>query len=219
MSLTFFGEYKGDGHPHESPKVMTYPLIGLAGFSVVAGWINIPGVIKWFTDALGARFLAPGDYHPESIELSIALIGTLAAVGGIVAGYFIWFADKETQQARDKFRIPLLYPLLEKKYYIDDFYMDGIIKPIRGPVANAVDWFNGHVIDLVINGAGLVATKVARYVYWFDQRGVDGAINASAAAAGGTGGMLRLLQTGRVQQYAFLIVAGTVVLVAGFIIF
>ncbi len=219
VSLTFFGEYKGDGHPHESPKVMTYPLIGLAGFSVVAGWINIPGVIKWFTDALGARFLAPGDHHPESIEISLAIIGTLAAVGGIVAGYFIWFADKDTQQERDKFRIPLLYPLLEKKYYIDDFYMNGIVKPIRGPVANAVDWFNGHVIDLVINGTGLGATRVAKLVYWFDQRFVDGAINASAAATGETGGMLRLLQTGRVQQYAFLIVAGTVVLVAGFIIF
>ena len=39
VSLTFFGTYKGHGHPHESPKIMTYPLIGLAFFSVVAGWI------------------------------------------------------------------------------------------------------------------------------------------------------------------------------------
>ncbi len=219
VSLTFFGEYKGHGHPHESPKIMTYPLIGLAGFSVVAGLINMPGITSWFTEALEVRFLAPGDHHAESIVISLAIIGTLAAVGGIVAGYFLWFADKDTQQERDKFRIPLLYPLLEHKYFIDDFYMDGIVRPIRGPVARAVDWFNGSVIDLVLNSAGLLATRVARLVYWFDQRGVDGAINASAAAAGGGGGVLRLLQTGRVQQYAFLIVAGTVVLVAGFIIF
>ena len=174
---------------------------------------------SWFTDAVNVRFLAPGDHHAESLNYALALIGTLAAVGGIAVGYFIWFADKKTQQERDKFRIPVLYPLLEHKYYIDDFYMDGIIRPLRGPVARAVDWFNGHVLDLVINGTGVVAVKVAKVVYWFDQRGVDGAINASAAAAGGTGGILRLLQTGRVQQYAFLIVAGTVVLVAGFIIF
>ncbi|MDX2342939.1 MAG: hypothetical protein QNL12_04045, partial [Acidimicrobiia bacterium] len=128
-------------------------------------------------------------------------------------------ADKETQQERDKFRIPVLYPLLEHKYYIDDFYMDGIVRPLRGPVARAIDWFNGHVIDLVVNGAGVLAVKLGTVVYWFDQKGVDGAINASAAAAGGTGGVLRLLQTGRIQQYVFLIVAGTVVLVAGFIIF
>jgi NADH-quinone oxidoreductase subunit L len=219
VSLTFFGTYKGHGEPHESPNVMTYPLIALAFFSVVAGWINIPGVTHWFTDGLAARFLAPGDHHAESLNYGLAAIGTLAAVGGIVIGYLLWFADKDTQKERDKFRIPVLYPLLEHKYYIDDFYMDGIIRPVRGPVARAVDWFNGHVIDLVINGAGWVATKLAKVVYWVDQRGVDGAINASAAAAGGTGGLVRLLQTGRVQQYAFLIVAGTVVLVAGFVIF
>jgi NADH-quinone oxidoreductase subunit L len=219
VSLTFFGKYKGHGEPHESPKIMTYPLIALAGFSVVAGWINIPGVIKWFTEALEVRFLAPGDHHPESINFGLAAIGTVAAVAGIAIGYLIWFADKETQKERDKFRIPVLYPLLEHKYYIDDFYMDGIVRPIRGPVARAVDWFNGHIIDLVINGTGWLAVRIARVTYWVDQRGVDGVFNASAAATGGTGGLVRLLQTGRIQQYVFLIVAGTVVLVAGFIIF
>ncbi len=219
VSLTFFGEYKGHGEPHESPKIMTYPLIVLAFFSVVVGWINIPGVTEFFTEGVGARFVAAGDHHFTSFNFAMAALGTLAAVGGIVIGYFLWFAHKETQQERDKFRIPVLYPLLEHKYYIDDFYMDGIIRPLRGPVARGVDWFNGHVIDLVINGVGVLATKVAKAVYWFDQKGVDGAINASAAAAGGAGGMLRLLQTGRIQQYAFLVVAGTVVLVAGFIIF
>jgi NADH:ubiquinone oxidoreductase subunit 5 (subunit L)/multisubunit Na+/H+ antiporter MnhA subunit len=86
-------------------------------------------------------------------------------------------------------------------------------------VARAVDWFNGHVIDLAINGTGWVAMRVARATYWFDQQGVDGVFNASAAATGGTGGLFRLLQSGRIQQYVFLIVAGTVALVAGFIIF
>jgi len=219
VSLTFFGTYKGHGHPHESPKIMTYPLIGLAFFSVVAGWINIPGASKLFTEGVGARFTSIVEHHAEAINFGLAGLGTLAAVAGVVIGYFLWFADKDTQKERDKFRIPVLYPLLEHKYYIDDFYMNGIVRPLRGPVARAVDWFNGHVIDLVINGAGFVATRVAKVVYWFDQRGVDGAINASAAAAGGSSGMLRRLQTGRVQQYVFLIVAGVVVLVAGFIVF
>jgi NADH-quinone oxidoreductase subunit L len=219
VSLTFFGTYKGHGHPHESPKIMTYPLVGLAFFSAVVGLINIPGVTEFFTDTVSPRFTAIVEHHGEAINFGLAGLGTLAALAGVAIGYFLWFADKETQRERDKFRIPVLYPLLEHKYYIDDFYMDGIVRPTRGPVARAVDWFNGHVIDLIVNGAGLVATKLAKLVYWFDQRGVDGAINASAAAAGGSGGLLRLLQTGRIQQYVFLIVAGVVVLVAGFIIF
>ena len=219
VSLTFFGEYKGDGHPHESPNVMTYPLIGLAAFSVVAGWINIPGVTSYFTDGVGARLLAAGDHHAESLNIGLALVGTLAAVAGIAIGYRLWFADKDTQQQRDRFRIPVLYPLLERKYYIDDFYMDGIIRPVRGPVANAMNWINGHVIDFVVNGAGFLASRAGRIVYQFDQRGIDGAINASAGATGAAGGFLRLFQTGRVQQYAIMIFAGTVFLVAGFIIF
>jgi NADH-quinone oxidoreductase subunit L len=219
VSLTFFGKYKGHGEPHESPTVMTYPLIGLAFFSVVIGWLNIPGVTDFFTKGLEARFLAPGDHHAESLNYGLAALGTLAAVAGIFIGYRLWFADKETQKARDTFRVPVLYPLLENKYYIDDFYMDGVIRPIRGPVARAIDWFNGHVIDFVVNGAGFLARGVGRWVYAFDQRGIDGAINASAGATGATGGFLRLFQTGRVQQYAVMIFAGTVFLVAGFIIF
>ncbi len=217
--LTFFGTYKGHGHPHESPKLMTYPLIVLAGFAVVAGLINIPGITSLFTDTVGTLFNAVLDHHPDSIDITVALIGGIAGLIGIAFGFRIWGRDADTQAERDSFRIPVLYPLLEHKYYIDDFYMDGIIRPTRGPLARGVNWFNGHVIDLVVNGVGFLAHGVGRLVYSFDQRGVDGAINASGAATGGAGGLLRRLQTGRVQQYAILVVAGTLLLVVGFIVF
>ena len=220
--LTFFGSYKGEGHPHESPNTMTYPMIGLASGAALIGFINMPGVTSVFTRGVGAR-LYEGFHeledHATSLNFGLAAIGTLVAVAGIAAGYRLWFRDADTQAARDTFEVPILYPLLRRKYYIDDFYMDGIIRPIRGPVARGVDWFNGHVIDYVVNGSGYAARFAARIVYGFDQRGIDGAINASAAATGLAGGFLRLFQTGRVQQYAIMIFAGTVLLVAGLIIF
>ena len=217
--LTFFGAYKGNGHPHESPKVMTYPLIGLAAFSVVAGLLNIPGVTEFFGHTVGALFYPVLDHHPEAIDLRIALLGTVAALVGIGLGYRLWAKDAATQAERDRFSIPVLYPLLRHKYYIDDFYMNGIIRPVRGPVARAINWCNGHVIDFFINGAGVLAKGLGRVVYAFDQKGIDGAINASGAATGASGGLLRRLQTGRVQQYATLLVAGTVLLVGGFVFF
>ena len=113
----------------------------------------------------------------------------------------------------------MLYPLLRHKYYIDDFYMGGIIRPVRGPLARAVDWFNGHVLDFVVNGAGFLAKGIGKVVYAFDQRGIDGAINASGAATSASGGLLRRIQSGRVQQYATLLIAGTVLLVGGFVLF
>ena len=217
--LTFYGKYKGHGRPHESPSLMTVPLIGLAAGSVLAGYLNVPGITDWFRRSVGPRFLTVTEHHAESFDLPILLLSMLFVVGGLVAGYILWFRDAETQQARDGFAIPVLYPLLKRKYYIDNFYWAGIVRPVRGPVARGVDWVNGHVIDLVVNGAGWVSMQLGRAVYWFDQRGLDGAINASATMAGGSGGLLRLLQTGKVQQYATLIFAGIVLLVAGFIIF
>jgi len=64
----------------------------------------------------------------------------------------------------------------------------------------------------------LLAMSLGKVVYWFDQRGVDGAIHASGAVTGAGGGMLRLLQTGKVQQYAILIFAATVIMVGGLVI-
>ena len=216
--LTFFGKYKGDGQPHESPVSMTYPMIGLAVGAALFGFLNVPGVTSFFADSVETRRFS-FEVHHLDFNFLLAGIGTVVALAGIYAGYRLWREDAVTQEGRDRFRIPVLYPLLERKYYIDDFYMDGIIRPIRGPVAGAIDWFNGHVIDFVVNGAGLLSRGAGLVVNAFDRRGIDGLINASGAATGLAGGVLRLFQTGRVQQYAIMIFAGTVLLVAGLIIF
>ncbi len=218
--LTFYGEYKGDAQPHESPKIMTYPLIGLAVLSVVAGFANMPGIFTGFTDWVGARVLLMGDHHAGSIDFLLAAIGLTVALAGIAAGTRLWSGDKDTQAARDTFRVPVLYPLLTRKYYIDDFYMRGIVNPTKGPVARAIDWSNTYVFDGVVNGAGVAAGFMAKIVYGgIDQRGIDLAVNATAAAAGEAGEQLRYTATGRVQQYAWTLFTGTILLVVGFLIF
>jgi len=218
--LTFFGEYKGEGQPHESPRVMTYPLWGLAGLAVVGGLVNIPGVFTPFTDWLAARVHLMGDHHATGINWALALTGTAAALGGIWAGTRLFLRDATTQQQRDRFRIPVLYPLLEHKYYFDDLYMNGIIRPIRGPIARFVVWTNQVLIDGVVHAFGAAARFASRFVYgWVDQRGIDLAINAVAAGAGEAGGVVRKAQTGKVQQYAGALFSGAVLLVVGFLIF
>lgn len=112
VALTFHGTYKGHGHPHESPPVMTVPLIALAVPSVVAGLLNIPGV-SWpgignFTEWLAVRVVPMGDHHAEAIDFFLAGVGLLAAVAGIVLGWLIFAPDRDTQQARDRLEIPVL---------------------------------------------------------------------------------------------------------------
>lgn len=226
--LTFHGEYKGPQdsahHPHESPSSMTTPLIILAVPSVLAGLLNIPGVsygsIRNFTDWVGARIVPMGDHHPTEINATLAVAGLLAAVLGIVVGRMLWSKDAETQQARDSFRIPVMYPVWQNLYYIDTFYMKWIVGPIKGTWARGIEFMNGHIIDGFINAVGYSTAVVGRFVYGrLDQQGIDLVINAAAGATSGAGGKLRLAQSGKVQQYAGAFVIGAVLLVIGFVIF
>ena len=217
VALTFFGAYKGHGHPHESPRSMSVPLVILAGFSVVAGFLNVPGVFTGMTEWLAIRSNPFYEFHPESLELGVLIPGLAAALLGIGLGWRLFAPDADTQAARDRLRIPGLYPLLERKYYLDDLYL-GIVWFIKGPLARFVDWFNGHVIDAIVNGVAFSTAGLGRFVYrGLDQGGIDLAVNGLAGFAGASGAVIRKIQTGRVQQYAAIFVMGAIALVVAFV--
>ncbi len=223
IALTFHGSYKGDGHPHESPSVMTTPLILLAVPSVIAGFFNIPGVslgsLGNFTEWLGSRVVSMGDHHPEAIDWTLAAFGLTAGILGIGIGWLLFGRDAETQMARDRFEIPVLYPLLRHRLYVDDAAL-GLVVFTGGPLARAVDWFNTYVLDNIVNGVAGGVRLVGRFVYGgLDQRGIDGVFNGISAAADSAGSSLRKLQSGRVQQYATGVVTGAIVLVLVVVIF
>ncbi|MGB7860290.1 MAG: NADH-quinone oxidoreductase subunit L [Acidimicrobiia bacterium] len=219
--LTFFGTYKREGHPHESPRIMTVPLILLAIPSVLMGFLNIPGVsygpFRNFTDWLSIRLVAMGDHHPEAVDWTLAIIGLVAALLGVLAGYVLYFRDAETQLQRDSFEVPILFPLLRRKYYIDDLAL-GLVALFTGPFARFVNWTNTYIIDSIPNAIGGSVKKAGEFVYSVvDQRGIDGLFNGVSAATDGVGSAVRKLQTGRVQQYAAGFVAGALILVVLFV--
>ncbi len=217
--LTFWGEYKGSAHPHESPNIMTRPLIGLAVLSAVAGFANVPGVYDGFTEWITTRGQAILEYHPDGIDFGIAAIGLAVGLAGIYAGWVLFSKDKATQRERDSFEVPVLYRLLRNKYYIDDLYAVGLVNPIKGPIARFVNWTNQAILDGIVNAAGIMVKGLGTVVYGFDQRGLDFGINAAGFSAGEAGETLRHSQTGKVQQYAAALFVGMALLVAGFIIF
>ncbi|MFQ5522396.1 MAG: NADH-quinone oxidoreductase subunit L [Acidimicrobiia bacterium] len=221
IALTFHGTYKGEGHPHEAPPIMTRPLVALAIPSIFVGLLNIPGV-EWpgignFTEWLAVRVVPMGDHHATEIDFALAAIGLAAAVAGLVVGWLIFSKDRATQRERDSFEVPLLYPLLRRKYYLDDLAW-GIVGGTQGPLARAVNWTNDYVIDGIVNGVGAVIKGLGRFIYdTVDQLGVDGIFNGLSAITDALGGGVRKWQTGRVQQYAAALVAGALVLVVVFV--
>jgi NADH-quinone oxidoreductase subunit L len=221
VALTFFGEYKGHGHPHESPAIMTVPLVALAIPSILVGLFNVPGWeipgIGNFSEWLAVRVVPMGDHHPEAIDFALAGSGIFAALLGIAVGWAIWGKDGETQAERDRFSVPVLYPLLRNKYYIDDL-ADGVTAGTMGPVARFTNWVNDYVIDGVVNGVAMITKGLGSFVYGVvDQRGVDGVVHGLGAGADGAGSALRRWQTGRIQQYAASFVGGALVLIVLFV--
>ncbi len=108
-------------------------------------------------------------------------------------------------------RIPAFRALntfLVEKYYLDRLFVDGVVGFIKGPLARATYWSNQNIIDAIVNAVGAGTRKAGRFVYDIvDQKGVDGVVNGIGVSASETGGVLRLVQSGRVQQYALMLFA------------
>jgi NADH-quinone oxidoreductase subunit L len=208
--LTFFGEYRGHGHPHESGPAITVPLIVLAVFAVLAGFLNAVAVhIEKFGEWVEPSVAFPELVHAE-FDLPTAAISLSIAVIGIGVAAYFWFKREElgalnglTQRSK---AARAGYTFLVNKYYLDALYENVIVASIKGGIANASYWVNQHVIDAVVNGAGRGAKVVGKFTYEkLDQKGVDGVVNGVAEITGESGGLLRYLQSGRVQRYALLL--------------
>ena len=211
VSLTFLGEYRGHGHPHESHNLMTTPLLALSVFAIASGWVNIPGVYTGFTDWVTTRKNKIVEYHPESFDLFALSSGLLAGLLGIALGYYLYQLQGSAETGDDKIKIQPIWSVLENKYYLDDFYFKYVIDPVKINISRAVDKFNTNVIDRFVNGFGQIASLLGGIVYNnFDQNGIDKLLNMSSSGTDSFGGKVKLLQTGKTQQYLMLFLGGVV---------
>ncbi len=219
--LTFFGEYRGHGHPHESPKLITVPLVVLAVLSVSAGWLGGFG-LHYFADwTRNEVFVAA---HVRDYPFSILWAGIalgLAIVAAAFAGAFYVREEFVFKGATSRSALAKTgHEVLLNKYFLDHLYTDVIVGAIKRPIARGAYWINQNIIDAVVNGVALYCRKVARFVYsGIDQLVVDGAVNGVGAGAEEGGVALRTLQNGRVQFYAGMLFAAAALLGLGLVLF
>ncbi len=198
--LTFFGEERLDSHArqhlHESPRVMTVPLVILAFFSVVAGYMGLPVVFGEKAN-LFHRFLEPVIPPAHEAHLSVGaewlliLVSVAVALCGIYIAYIFYLKSPRTPH-RVVARFPAVYRLLSNKYYVDEIYNAAFVKPM-------------------VNGSQAVYDN-------FDLRVIDGTINGTAAATGFAGKALSFIQSGLVKDYALVILLGAVIFL-GYLLF
>jgi NADH-quinone oxidoreductase subunit L len=101
---------------------------------------------------------------------------------------------------------------VERKYYLDDVYVRGMVRPIQYPIARATDWSNQRVLDGIVNMMGWLTRKLGIGTDTVDQRVVDAAVNRVGVSTGWTGGLLRYIQSGNVQRYAIVLFTGVAIL-------
>jgi NADH-quinone oxidoreductase subunit L len=143
-----------------------------------------------------------------------ALISAVVALSGIAVAGALYFGARLPLGVTRRNRLAQAgYTLLVNKYYLDHLYTGVIIGSIKGAVARAAYWVNQKVIDGVVNAVGVGARRFGDLLYRrFDQAVVDGAVNGAGFGLGGFGGILRTIQTGRVQQYGALLFGAAAVL-------
>jgi NADH-quinone oxidoreductase subunit L len=222
--MTFLGEYRGHAHPHESPKVMTVPLVILGFLGAVIGLVNFPGHIGPITipENLAHRFehyVQPTFAFPpiEAAPFTVWLAGLSLALAGVGLAIGIGYYAKNRPLAGTTERNALArggYQFLVNKYYLDWLYEDVIADGTKGPIARAMYWVNQNVIDALVNAFGVGARVAGSGLYrYVDQAVVDGVVNGSGAVSEESGQFLRRIQTGKVQQYAALLFGSAVALV------
>jgi NADH-quinone oxidoreductase subunit L len=203
-TLTFDGAERFDHHhvhPHESPKTMTIPLIVLAILSVVGGFLGVPHVLghplhipnlleHWLEPifASGMALLPAHTGDHTSTEILLMTASTVLAIAGILFARSIYSGGLEKANGMAA-RMKGLHTLLWNKYYVDEVYR----MLIAGPILAASRDFLWKIVDVVV---------------------IDGAVNGSARMVGATANVLRKVQSGVAQNYALVMVAGIVILVA-----
>ena len=223
LGLVFFGEFRGtaeQGHQvHESPRVMTVPLMVLAFLSVVGGWIGIPRVLTGRADwNVFGRWLEPAVTqvagrgvvaHGGGLELGLMVLAVVVAAGGIAMALSVY--RREGVAERVASGLGPVYALVRNLYWVDELYESVVIRPFYG-LCRAARVLDVRIIDGAVNGARNATLGLSHLANANDSWIVDGAVNLVGTTVRGASRVFRRLQTGAVQSYAAVMVFGVFVL-------
>jgi len=188
MLMTFFGQqrWREDVHPHESPKVMTVPLIVLAALSLFAGVMTLG---SWIEDWLEPATGHPVHHEPPLPIIVITLIVLLVVAAGVALAWFVYGRDQQIA---------------------DEAPPDPAVSVFTR--AGRAELYGNHVNEALVVRP---VTHLTRALVWADAKIVDGLVTGSADGIGELSGELRRPQTGFVRSYALMVLGGALVVLVG----
>ena len=232
ITMVFLGQPRTEAarnaNEHDSIFAwMTSPLIALAAFAVVGGWIGIPRTFP----GLGALSSNPFHHfigglaealHIEAAELPFSavplLTSVVVALGGLTLGWLVYRRFPLGQPDPMARLLGRLYAVLENKYYFDELYHSTVINGVQRLSSWLYRFDDLWIIDPIVDGVGRLWRQISEVGRWIDTHYVDGAVNGVAAITDSIGGAVRLIQTGKAQNYLLVGLITVSVLLGAFLL-
>jgi len=203
----FFGNRRAASeHAHESPSVMTIPLIVLAVCAVFLSVVLTPAW-PWLESYLTghpARFDARLLIQPMII-VSLALVGAGVSVG-------IWMYRRAGEADPLQHAQPALFRFLENKMWIDEIY-DRTVIALSAILARLSDWMDRHVWDGLVQDIGRIGQFFGRVTTSADERVINAGVDESTSGAHGLGRLMSRWHSGQIQTYLGAVALGMLALV------
>ena len=238
--MVFFGDFRGADHahgahepdadhghghgahplPHESPSIMTLPLVVLAAGAILVGFLNVPTALggshvfeTWLEPVMehaGIQARHGLEHVHDPTEYVLMLLSVLVALGGIGVAWLMYAAKTVDPAIFSDAWGGVPYRLVYNKYWVDEIYeatvVRGVILLSRGLAA-----FDRVVVDGLVNAVGTIARLASAANGLFDKYVIDGLVNLIGAVMLWLGNRARQVQTGHIYSYLYVIVIGFVV--------
>jgi NADH-quinone oxidoreductase subunit L len=190
-------------HAHESPPVMTVPLVILAGLAVVAGFFGTPAW-PWFQSYLeGGRAGFDLSKLMEGHQLPVMLLSTGLVVAAIVLSGWI-YGRAAARPAREPDSLetaqPAIFACLRRKFFVDEFY-DATFVRLTAAFAMFSDWLDRKVWGGLVRAVSWLALALARFNRSVDETVVNGGFDAGTDTVRDSGKWVSRIQNGQVQRY------------------
>ena len=213
-------------HCHESPWIMTGPLLALSFFAAFCAIGGEEGPLYRLITGDQPAHVAHGIAAPlgsgqltlpghEAIHAVHGTAGTLALIAAASGTFIAWLLYGTTlvNVAEIKRQLSGLHGFLANKWHFDELY-DGLFMKPSHVVGSCCVWIDKTIFDGIIHASAEVMIFISKWDKLFDEAVVDGFVNLLGDSTFAVGRSLRVIQTGRLRQYVMFIVVGVVALFA-----
>ncbi len=213
MAYVFFGAYRGHAKPHESPAVMTLPLVILAALAVLFGLVATPAwpAFEDFMAGESAKFAMQGLTEPGFLH--IALSSTVIVFLGIGLGWLIY--GRKPLGATDPLQSAAapVFRALANRLYVDELYEATVIAGLRG-LGTLIAWVDRRIVSGIVSLIAAISVLISKISDGIDRFVINFGFDNSCNALQEYGGAFASCESGRVQGYLRVIALGTFIFLA-----